>query len=116
MKQPVILACFVAFQNSKDDAIASLKLANETFPPGAIMTSMCTPSSLSIEYEAQKLANPEGHRYTSDNAYIRNDTDAAEVLREAFTTLPEETKTFALWYSMVGLQSPAVTGISFVSA
>lgn len=80
------------------------------------MTAMCTPSSLSVEYEAQKLANPEGHRYTSDNAYISNDADAAEVLREAFTTLPEGTKTFALWYSMVGPQSPAVTAICFASA
>ncbi|TVY14427.1 6-hydroxy-D-nicotine oxidase [Lachnellula arida] len=99
-KELVILSGFVTFQNSEADGIAALKLANETHPPGAIMTAMCEPTSLSIEYEAQKLANPEGHRYTSDNAYISNDADAAEVLREAFTTLPEGTKTFALWYAM----------------
>jgi hypothetical protein len=90
----------VTFKNSEEEAVSSLKLANDTRPPGAAMTSMCRPSSLECEYDAQGIANPEGHRYTSDNAYISNDADVTEVLRKAFTTLPEDTKTFALWYAM----------------
>lgn len=47
----------------------------------------------------QARANPEGHRYCSDNAYIDNNSDVASVLEEAFTTLPNH-KSFALWYAM----------------
>lgn len=64
------------------------------------MTSINSPSSLKIEYEGQIKANPEGWRYCSDNAYIKNDANVAEVLRKAFTTLPEGTKTCALWFAM----------------
>ncbi|TVY85349.1 6-hydroxy-D-nicotine oxidase [Lachnellula suecica] len=99
-KEPVILSSFVTFQNSEEAATASLKLANDTRPPGAIMTSINEPSSLPLEYVGQDMANPKGFRYNSDNAYIDNNADAAEVLREAFTTLPEGTKTFALWFAM----------------
>lgn len=98
--EPVIMSHTVTFQNTEEAAIASLKLVNETHPPGAVMESICRVTSLEQEYNDQARANPEGHRYTSDNAYIENDADVAEVLREAFTTLPEKSKTFALWYSM----------------
>jgi len=57
------------------------------------------PTSLPQEYAAQAAANPEGHRYCADNAYIDNKADVAEVLEEAFTNLPSR-KSFALWYSM----------------
>ena len=90
----------ITFQNTEEAATASLKLVNDTHPPGAIMESMCRVTSIEDQYCDQALANPEGHRYTSDNAYIDNDADVAEVLRKAFTTLPENTKTFSLWYSM----------------
>ena len=58
------------------------------------------PTSLLKEYDDQARANPLRHRYTCDNAYIDNDADVTEVLRAAFTTLPTESKAFALWYSM----------------
>lgn len=99
-KDPVIMSHTVTFQNTEDAAIASLKLVNDSRPPGAIMESVNRVTSLEDEYRDQANANPGGHRYTSDNAYIDNDADVAEVLREAFTTLPENSKTFALWYSM----------------
>jgi hypothetical protein len=91
---------FVTFQNSEEAAVASLKVINDTRPPGAVMESICAATSLETEYCAQALANPEGHRYTCDNAYIDNDADVKEVLRDAFNTLPEGSKTFALWYAM----------------
>jgi hypothetical protein len=90
----------ITFQNTEEAAITSLKIVNDTHPPGAIMESKCRVTSLEQECIDQAGANPEGHRYTSDNAYIDNDADVSEVLREAFTTLPENSKTFALWFSM----------------
>lgn len=63
-------------------------------------TSICKPSSLAMEYVAQACANPKGHRYTTDNAYVENEADVSEVLREAFTTMPPGTKTFALYFAM----------------
>lgn len=68
-------------------------------PPGAIITEFATPTSLPDQYAPQAAANPEGHRYCAENAYIGNDEDVPAVLEEAFTTLPHR-KAFALYYSM----------------
>jgi hypothetical protein len=57
-------------------------------------------TSLANEYCGQDLANPHGHRYIAENAYIKNDADVTEVLRKAMTTLPEGSKSFTLWFSM----------------
>lgn len=91
---------FVTFQNSDEAADASLKLINDNRPPGAVMESICKPTSLEDQYNDQAMANPEGHRYVAENSYIDNDADVTEVLRKGFTTMPEHSKTFALWYSM----------------
>lgn len=99
-QDPVIMAHFVTFQKSPEEAISSLEKVNTSRPPGAIVESICKDTSIANEYEAQALANPEKHRYTCDNAYINNAADVTEVLRTAFTTLPAGSKTFALWYSM----------------
>ena len=99
-KDPVIMSHTVTFQNTEEAAIASLKVVNDTHPPGATMESMCRVTTLHQEYCDQAGANPEGHRYVAENAYIDNGADVTEVLRQAFTTLPENSKTFSLWYSM----------------
>lgn len=99
-EDPVMMAHFVTFQNSEDAAIASLKHVNDSRPPEPLMEAVCKPTSLSKEYDDQACANPDGHRYTCDNAYIENSADVTEVLRAAFTTLPRGSKAFTLWYSM----------------
>lgn len=50
------------------------------------MEAMNTPTSLPQEYRGQDMANPQGHRYTSENAYIENDAHVSSVLEEAYTT------------------------------
>jgi hypothetical protein len=99
-KVPALLTNFLTFQNTKEAAIASLKGVNESHPPGAIMEAPNCPTTLANEYCAQDEANPEGHRYVAENAYINNNADVAEVLRKAMTTLPEGSKAFTLWFSM----------------
>jgi hypothetical protein len=99
-KEPVIMAHFVTFQNTEEAAAASLSHIDNSLPSGAVMEAPCQPTSLFKEYEDQANANPNKHRYSCDNAYIDNNADIVEVLREAFTTLPANTKAFSLWYNM----------------
>lgn len=99
MSSPCIISHFVTFKNSQEEAEAALKPMNETRPEGALVELMNQPTSLAKEYRDQAAANPEGHRYCSENAYIKNDSDVTSVLEEAFTTLPSP-KSYSLWYSM----------------
>jgi FAD/FMN-containing dehydrogenase len=94
-----IMPLFVTFKNSDEEARAALDIANKSRPEGAVLEIINSPTSLANEYCNQAAANPNGHRYCAENAYIKNDADVAAVLEEAFTTLPHP-KAFSLWYAM----------------
>lgn len=94
-----ITVLFVTFKNSEEAALKALQRAEDSHPTGTVGHWFCKSTSLEQEYNDQARANPEGHRYTADNAYICNDANVLEILEEAFTTLPSR-KAFALWYSM----------------
>jgi FAD/FMN-containing dehydrogenase len=99
ISSPCIIPLFVTFKNTIEEAEAALSLANKTRPEGPLVELVNQPTSLANEYCDQAAANPEGHRYCPENAYVKNDADVAAVLEEAFTTLPHP-KAFSLWYSM----------------
>lgn len=99
ISQPCIMPLFLTFKNSKEEAEAALKPANESRPEGALLDLVNEKTSLAMQYCNQADANPEGHRYCAENAYISDDADVAAVLEQAFTTLPHP-KAFSLWYSM----------------
>lgn len=63
------------------------------------MEVFCGPTSLAKEYGTQACANPEGHRYCAENAYVSNDEDVPSVLERGFTTLPSR-KSFAIYFAM----------------
>lgn len=90
---------FVTFKNSVDEAQAALERANRTRPHGCIVEDTNRQTSLADQYCTQAAANPEGHRYCAENAYISNDEDVPVVLEEAFTTLPHP-KAFCIYFSM----------------
>lgn len=94
-----LLVLLVTMKFTADEALQALNQAQESRPSGTIEEWFCREDSLENEYRNQAAANPEGHRYCSDNAYINNDADVPEVLKQAFTTLPHR-KSFALWYAM----------------
>lgn len=94
-----ILCLFTTFKNTEEQAKWALQEAESTHPSGTIEKWQFKPTSLKSEYEDQARANPAGHRYCADNAYIRNDADVVSVLEKAFTTLAHK-KAFSLWYSM----------------
>jgi hypothetical protein len=95
----VVLVSFLTFKWSEEEAKTALQRAEHSHPPGIIESWFCRETSLSNEYCAQADANPEGHRYCAENAYVENDADVASIFEEAFTTLPTK-QSFALWYSM----------------
>ncbi|KAF2684644.1 FAD binding domain protein [Lentithecium fluviatile CBS 122367] len=98
-EESVVLVGLVTFKSSEHEAIAALQEAEDSVPSGYLQKDFARSTTLQQEYMHQGLANPEGHRYCADNAYIDNDADVASVLEEAFTTLPSR-KSFALWFAM----------------
>ncbi|BCS29496.1 FAD-binding oxidoreductase [Aspergillus puulaauensis] len=89
----------VTMKHTPEDAENALRPAHASHPPGALEEWFCQEDSLANQYINQAKANPEGHRYCAENAFIENDADVAAVLEEAFTTLPHR-KAFSLWYAM----------------
>lgn len=98
-KESIIIVGLTTFKDSEKAAIAALQSAEDSVPQIYLEKDFARTSSLHGEYIQQGLANPEGHRYCADNAYLSNDSDVASVLEEAFTTLPS-LKSFSLWYAM----------------
>ncbi|OJJ47361.1 hypothetical protein ASPZODRAFT_151852 [Penicilliopsis zonata CBS 506.65] len=93
----ILLVCM---KPTAEEAEQALLPAQQSRPDGTVEEWFCKEDSLHAQYENQGKANPDGHRYCADNAYLANETaDVAAVLEEAFTTLPHR-KAFALWYAM----------------
>lgn len=98
-EESVVIVGLTTFKTSDSSAISALQVAETTLPSGYLQKHFAQPTSLQEQYIDQALANPEGHRYCSDNAYIDNGADVAAVLEETFTTLPSR-KSFSLWFAM----------------
>ncbi|PSS03409.1 hypothetical protein BD289DRAFT_193217 [Coniella lustricola] len=100
---PVIFANFLTFKPDRAQGEAALRPLDDdpARPPNALPeTFFAASTSLRGQYTPQEAANPPGHRYCSDNAYISNDeVDVPAVLERAFTTLPNRLS-FALYFSM----------------
>ncbi|KAL9114596.1 MAG: hypothetical protein Q9227_001274 [Pyrenula ochraceoflavens] len=99
IEQRCVMVLLVTFQDSVDKAKGALQLAEDTHPPGTITEWFDREDSLEKQYINQSLANPAGHRYCSDNAYIKNGDDVAAVLQDAFCTPPSK-KTQCIWFAM----------------
>jgi FAD/FMN-containing dehydrogenase len=79
--------------------------ALETCPVAdrAIITRIAAPTRIAELRAEQVRANPEGHRYLVDNAYLAGPTaDLMPALAPAFTTLPTA-KAFSLWFDLAHL-------------
>lgn len=97
-----MLANFLTFKPNQSEGEAALRPLHDHpgRPPNPLIEVFANPTSLPGQYAPQDAANPPGHRYCSENAYVRNDVaDVPAVLEEAFTTLPNR-KSFALYFSM----------------
>lgn len=95
----VILANFLSFKPSRAEAEAALQPLHDSRPPGAKIEVFSQTTSLELQYCDQKAANPENHRFCSENAYVGNDEDVVGILERAYTTLPTR-QSFAIYYAM----------------
>ncbi|CUM67398.1 uncharacterized protein PRCAT00005092001 [Priceomyces carsonii] len=96
---PVITVHIVAFKETFEDCIRELNKFESSKVSGALFESFGKKTSLVDEYEVQDRANPQGHRYKTDNVYLRSNVDVAKVLEPSFTSIPNR-KTFCLYFSM----------------
>src|SRR5260370_29654194 len=98
---PVVVVHGIAFADTRDEAVEALA-PFETFPlvSKALVRQVAIPTSLALEYEEQRRANPEKHRYLVDNIWTNAGADdVVPTMRDAFVTLPTE-KSFSLWFGM----------------
>jgi hypothetical protein len=94
-----LIIMFITWGSSEEEAKAALKPAEDSFPGEPVMKWFCQETSMEKEYAAQVHANPAGHRYFCENAYIHNDADVAKVIKKAMTTSPSK-ETYTFWYPL----------------
>lgn len=73
------------------------------------------PTTLAEQIEAQRVANPEGHRYFVDNAWLTGPAEeVVPAMRTVYTGLPTP-QSFTIWFSMAPLRRPADMAFSLQS-
>jgi FAD/FMN-containing dehydrogenase len=78
----------------------------------ALVAKVAQPVTIGELRAEQVRANPEGHRYVVDNAYLAGPTDTLiPALAPAFTELPTA-KSFSLWFDLAHLQAPPDMALS----
>ncbi len=101
----ILVVSALAFKDTTDDARTALAtIDNCPFADRALFSVQCAPTTLAEQYASQYANNPEGHRYTVDNAWLDADpATTVDRLEKAFTTwaTPES---FSLWFSMAPLR------------
>jgi hypothetical protein len=98
-EEVVVSIHFICMKATPEEAEAALYPIHKTRPSGTLSYWHCREDNLENLYAKQARANPKGHRYHTDNAYIHNDADVVTVLEEAFLNLPRG-KSFAFWTAM----------------
>ena len=75
----------------------------------ALVAKVAAPVTIAELRAEQVRANPEGHRYTVDNAYLAGPADALiGAMTPAFTGLPTA-KSFSLWFDLAHLPARPVS-------
>jgi FAD/FMN-containing dehydrogenase len=94
-----------ALVDSRADAEAALAPLWSCPAADRALARMVTEHPDLEEHRAQQMrANPEGHRYLVDNAWLAGSPeDVVPALRRTFTELPSP-KSFAIWFSMAPLR------------
>jgi FAD binding domain len=103
---PVIIVHALALENTEGAAIEALK-PFETCPviDKAYVRRTNYVTTFAEQMALQLQANPEGHRWVVNNAWLEGKPeDITRLMLPAFTTLPNP-KAFSLWYSMAPLRA-----------
>ncbi|MFD8811632.1 FAD-binding oxidoreductase [Streptomyces sp. NPDC059627] len=105
LDEPVLLVTGVSMTDTPEQASEALApLHANPHADRALFRIEAQPTTLAEQLAGQRTANPEGHRYLVDNAWLTG--TAAEVvpaIRKAFTEHPTR-QTFTIWFSMAPLR------------
>ncbi|MFD3926099.1 FAD-binding oxidoreductase [Streptomyces sp. NPDC058614] len=102
---PVLLVTGVSMTDSPEQAAEALApLHANPYADRALFRIEAEPTTLAEQIRNQRLANPEGHRYLVDNAWLTGPADeVVPAIRKAFTEQPTR-QTFTIWFSMAPLR------------
>jgi FAD/FMN-containing dehydrogenase len=102
---PVLLVTGVSMTDTPEQAVEALApLHANPYADRALFRVEAQPTTLAEQLRGQRLANPEGHRYLVDNAWLTGPADeVVPAIRQAFTEQPTR-QTFTIWFSMAPLR------------
>ncbi|WP_017934247.1 FAD-binding oxidoreductase [Nocardioides sp. Iso805N] len=102
---PVLLVTGVAMVDAEAQADAALApFRDNPALDRALLSVDAQPTTFEAERAQQVRANPEGHRWVVDNAWLSGTAEeVVPAMRRAYTTLPNE-KAFTIWFSMAPLR------------
>jgi FAD binding domain/Berberine and berberine like len=103
---PVIIVHVLAFENTLEEGIKDLApFENCPVIEDAYVRRTNYITSFEEQIKLQLDANPEGHRWVVNNAWLNGSPEkVSKQIAPAFTTLPNK-KAFSLWYSMAPLRT-----------
>ncbi|MFJ4621134.1 FAD-binding oxidoreductase [Streptomyces sp. NPDC088812] len=103
--EPVLLVTGVSMTDTPREAAEALApLHANPYADRALFRVEAEPTTLAEQLAGQRTANPEGHRYLVDNAWLTGPAEeVVPAIRKAFTTHPTR-QTFTIWFSMAPLR------------
>ncbi|MDH6604600.1 FAD/FMN-containing dehydrogenase [Streptomyces sp. SAI-208] len=101
----VLLVTGLSFTDTPEQAAEALApLHANPYADRALFRVEARPTTLAEQIHGQREANPEGHRYFVDNAWLTGPaSDVVPAIRKAFTEHPTP-QTFTIWFSMAPLR------------
>ncbi|MGW1026365.1 FAD-binding oxidoreductase [Streptomyces sp. NPDC002577] len=103
--EPVLLVTGVSMTDTAEEAAEALApLHTNPYADRALFRVEAEPTTLAEQLDGQRTANPEGHRYLVDNAWLTGPAHkVVPAIRKAFTDQPTR-GTFTIWFSMAPLR------------
>ncbi|MDX6313052.1 MAG: hypothetical protein QOF84_5134 [Streptomyces sp.] len=101
----VLLVTGVSMTDTQEQAAEALApLHANPYADRALLRIEAQPTTFAEQLHMQRVANPEGHRYLVDNAWLRGTAEeVVPAMRKAFTDHPTP-QTFTIWFSMAPLR------------
>lgn len=102
---PVMIVHALGFEDDYETGVKNLEIFN-TCPvfDQAYVVRQNYLTSFQEQFDLQLEANPEGHRWVVNNAWLEGSPEkVSTTLKQAFTNLPNP-MAFSLWYSMAPLR------------
>ncbi|MET7569037.1 FAD-binding oxidoreductase [Streptomyces sp. NPDC005492] len=105
LDEPVLLVTGVSMTDTAEEAAEALApLHANPYADRALFRVEAQHTTIAEQLTGQRTANPEGHRYLVDNAWLTGPADeVVPAIRRAFTEHPTR-QTFTIWFSMAPLR------------